>query len=201
MRVIPYFLSYTFHPIFAPLISVFLLFHLPIYLNYRLTEEYFNYIYLVFIVNLIIAPLLISIFLWKKKVVSSLEMDNVKERQIPYFVSLVFYFFTYFLLNQIDFPEFYMSAFSAATLTLGLLFILSTLNQKTSAHLSGLGGICGILIVSAVEYHIDTSAILICFILIAGMVASARYALKAHSFMQLFTGFLIGLGSQLILLI
>lgn len=196
MRFIAQFLSYLFHPIFASLMSMVVLFHLPIYLNYRLTEEYFNYTYLVLIINLVVAPLLVSSFLRRKGWIKSFEMHSVKERIIPYFSTLLFYFFTYYLLFQINFPPFYLSLFRAAILTLLCLFVLATLNRKVSAHLSGLGGICGMLIVVAMHFNIDTTLLLMVGLVVSGAVASARYALEAHSFTQLLTGFTLGVVVQ-----
>jgi len=196
MRLIAQFLSYLLHPIFSSLMSVVLLFHLPIYLNYRLTEEYFNYTYLVLIVNLVVAPLLISSFLKRKGWIKSLEMPVAKERIVPYFTTSLFYFFTYYLLHQINFPDFYLAIFRAAIITLLLLFILATLNQKISAHLSGLGGICGMLVIVAIQFNIDTTPLLIYGLVVSGAVATARYALNAHNFSQLLIGFLIGFFCQ-----
>ena len=196
MRLISQFLSYLFHPIFGSLMSMVVLFHLPIYLNYRLTEEYFNYTYLVLIVNLVVAPLLISSFLKRKGWIKSFEMHEAKERIVPYFIISLFYFFTYYLLYQINFPAFYLAIFRAAIISLLLLFVFATLNQKISAHLCGLGGICGMLIVVALKFSIDTTFLIIVALVVSGAVASARYALNAHNFGQLLFGFLIGLLCQ-----
>lgn len=194
------FLSYLFHPIFAPLLSVFILFQLPVYLNYKYSEAFHHYIYLLFLLNLIIAPLLISLYFKKKGIIGSLEMPNVKERVIPYLVSGLFYGFTYYLLANINFPALYLEVFRSCCLAITILLVLSIVNFKASAHMTGAGGICGMLIVIAFFLELDITLLLIVFVLISGLLASSRYALRAHSFTELLIGFLIGFGSQLIIL-
>lgn len=190
-------LSYVFHPIFAPLTSMYILFQLPIYINYKMSSATMGFIYTVILVNLIITPLGVSLYLKRKGFINSLEMPLAKERTIPYLVSSLFYIFTYYLLEKIEFPPFYLAIFKAAALVIIALMLLSLLNIKASAHLAALGGICGMIFVVAFLLKIEITLLLVFFILLSGVVASARYALKAHSFTELIMGFLLGFGMQL----
>ena len=195
------FISVLFHPLWVPLIGLYFLFKLPIFINYRLNEEYLYFIYIIFILNLILAPLFISLYLKRQKIIKSLEMNEVKERSIPYLVSILFYIFTYFLLSKISFPSFYLSLFKAATITILLLFIFSLLKMKFSAHLAALGGFLGMLFLVNLYFKMDTNLLIAFTFIITGLVASARLALNAHGFKELFFGFLIGFLSQLSLII
>ena len=195
------FISVLFHPLWVPLIGLYFLFKLPIFINYRLNEEYLYFIYIIFILNLVLAPLFISLYLKRQKIIKSLEMNEVKERSIPYLVSILFYIFTYFLLSKISFPSFYLSLFKAATITILLLFIFSLLKMKFSAHLAALGGFLGMLFLVNLYFKMDTNSLIAFTLIITGLVASARLALNAHGFKELFFGFLIGFLSQLSLII
>lgn len=194
-------LSYVFHPLFAALISIFLLFQLPVYLNYKFSPVYHYYVYAALFLNLVVAPLLISLYFKRKKLIDSLEMKSIRERRLPYLISALFYLFTYFLLQKINFPELYLAIFKAATLVVCLLLAFAQFDWKVSAHLSGLGGICGMLIVAAIELRVDTTPLLIAFVLISGLVAGSRLFLKAHSPLEVISGFLLGLGMQLSILL
>jgi membrane-associated phospholipid phosphatase len=198
MKRIATFLAYLLHPVFAPLISVFLLFQLPIYLNYKYSDIFFNYIYVMLFLNLVAAPVLINFYLKRKKYIQSMAMENVSERVIPYLVSSMFYTLTYFLLKQIDFPEFYLEVFQWACITIASLLILAVFNQKVSAHMAGLGGICGMLVSTSFFYNIDNTDLLIIFLLLSGLAGFSRLALNAHSPIQLLSGFLLGFGLQLL---
>lgn len=192
-------LSFLFHPIFLPLLSVFILFQLPFYINYKFTADYRTAIYLILLLNTIILPVLASLYLLNRKVISSMEMPTAKERRIPYFVTLLIFVFTLFLLEKINFPFIYLSFFRSVSISLILLFFFAVGDYKVSAHLCGLGGICGMLTVLAIGFNVDTFEILCLFLLIAGIVGSSRLYLKAHSINELLLGFLIGFLAQIYL--
>lgn len=194
-------LSVLFHPIFFPLYSVFVLFQLPIYNNYRFSATYFYFIYLIISLNLIVIPLLFSIYLKKKRVISSLKMELVEERRIPYLLSALLYVFTYFLLSQIDFPSLYLSIFAAATMVVSLLFLFTLAGVKVSAHLSAIGSFCGMIFVLIHLTAIDISLLLLVSILLAGLIGTARLALRAHRPLEVLLGFCLGLACQLLVLV
>lgn len=191
-------IAHLFHPIFAPIISIYLLFQLPTYINYKYTDGYFIYVYVLLFLNLVLAPLLITVFLKRKNYIQSLEMHDVSERSIPYLVGSIFYIFTYFLLLNIQFPLLYLMVFQWATITVILLFALSLFKQKISAHMAAWGGICGMLIAVAWVLKMDTTNWLIVFVLISGLVGFSRLKLNAHSIKEIAGGFAIGLGLQLL---
>jgi len=195
------FFSYLFHPLFAPLLCVFILFQLPVYLNYKLNSSFFLFVYAVVVINLIVTPLLISMHLKRRGIIDSLTMPTAKQRVIPYLVSAIFYVFTYFLLVKVNFPVLYLSIFRASCAVVILLLIASFFNFKISAHLSGLGGIYGVLIVVSIVFNLDATFLLIVCTLIVGVVASSRLILKAHTNLELLAGFILGIGTQLSLLL
>ena len=128
-------------------------------------------------------------------------MEHVEHRVLPYGITAFSYIITYFLFMQIQFPNLYLSIFLAASIALTILFIFSLLKSKISAHLTGIGGICGLLIVVNQELGINTIPMLVIFILLSGILAASRLKLNAHSASQVLTGFLIGLLSQLYIIL
>jgi hypothetical protein len=150
--------------------------------------------------NLVLAPLFISLYLKKQKIIKSLEMKEVKERSLPYLITILFYIFTYFLLSKISFPSFYLSLFKAATIAILLLFISSLFKMKFSAHLAALGGFLGMLFLANLYFKVDTNLLIAITFIVTGVVATARLVLNAHGFKELFFGFLIGFFSQLSLI-
>ena len=193
------FFSYLLHPLFMPLWCVYFLFQLPIYFNYTYPETYFHSIYACVIVNLILIPLMLSLYLKKHKVIKSLKMETSKERIIPYSISAFFYLLTYFLFSQIRFPNFYLNVFLAAGLAIIILLVFAAFNFKISAHMTGIGGFCGLLIIINLQLGLNTIIPLAISLLLAGILASSRLNLNAHNSIQIFVGFIIGLGSQLLL--
>lgn len=195
------FVSYLLHPIFMPLLSIFILFQLPNYINLRFSSEYFNAVYLCIAFNLVVIPLSLSFYMKKQGMIQSLKMEKVEERVLPYGVTSMFYLITYFLLSKIQFPNLYLAIFLAASAAVVCLLILAFFKQKVSAHLTGLGGICGLLIVVNQFLGIDTIPLFVLFLLLSGILAAARLKLNAHNGFQVLSGFLIGFGTQLVILL
>lgn len=193
-------ISLLFHPLFAPIYSLAIITNLPLYINFKYGGGYFLYIYFLFFINLVLAPLFISLYLKKNKVIESLEMQSVKERVLPYLAYLIFYALTYFLLDKLNFPDVYLLLYLMAGVAVAILFVFALFKLKVSAHLTAMGGICGMIVLISAQFEIDLSAWLMTAVFAAGMVATARLQMKAHSAAELISGFGLGIGSQLILL-
>jgi membrane-associated phospholipid phosphatase len=58
--------------------------------------------------------------------------------------------------------------------------------------MAGIGGITGMILAISFIYRIDATIILSLCIIIAGLIASSRLALKSHSVGQLAAGFILG---------
>ncbi len=184
-----------------PLYSIFILFQLPTYLNYRYPSSYFLAIYGLVSINLILFPLVFSLYLKKNKMIQSLKMATVEERVLPYAFSVVMYLITYYLFYQIQFPSTYLNVFLGATMALISLLVFAFFKQKISAHLAGLGGLVGLLLVVNLLLGVNTLNLMLIGLILSGVVASARFLLNAHKLWQLLLGFLIGFSCQVILLL
>ena len=190
-------ISLLFHPLFAPIYSLALITNLPLYINFKYGDDYFLYVYFLFFINLVLAPLFISLYLKRVKMIESLEMRTVQERTIPYLTYLVFYSLTYFLLFKLNFPEVYLMLYLMAGIAVLMLLIFASFKWKVSAHLTAMGGLCGMLIVLSSYFAIDLSNWLMTAVLASGLVGAGRLQMKAHTSMDLLFGFFLGLGSQL----
>ena len=188
-------LSYIFHPLLGTTYVFYLLLnHFPI-ISYKINEEFkWQFVLAVFIITFII-PGLSSFILKKTGYVSSLEMENRKERRWPFAFTIViymintFYFYRIFQQNQ-----FFTFVMLTITVNIVLLTIISFW-WKVSVHASAVGGILAFYIVCSVlsAYHFDMYLMII-LLLISGAVMSSRLALNVHSFSQVVVGFFLGLS-------
>jgi len=143
-------------------------------------------------------PLLSALLLLRLKFISSLEMQTKEERKFPYLISAIFYFSeSYFLMNS-DIPVLIKALMFGATL-LVVSVLLVNLFWKISAHMVGIGGLCGMMIAVSFRLQINLHFVLIALFLIAGFVAFSRLKLSAHNPAQVYIGFLLGVSVQLIL--
>ena len=143
-------------------------------------------------------PLLNALLLLKFNIISSLEMKTRQERKIPYLISSIFYFAeSYFLMNT-DVPVLIKALMFGATL-LVVSVLLINLFWKISAHMAGIGGLCGMMLAISYRLQINLLLVIVVLFLIAGLVAFSRLKLRAHNPAQVYAGFLLGVSVQLIL--
>ncbi len=191
-------ISYLFHPLLLPTMGLLLIFHLD-EAGLWIPSPGIQLIILALTFSVtFLLPLLNALFLLKIKMISSLAMETRQERKLPYLASAVFYFTeSYFLMNA-DVPVLVKALmFGATLLVAGVLLI--NLFWKISAHMVGIGGLCGMMIAVSYRLQINLHLIFILLFLIAGLSGFARLKLGAHNPAQVYAGFLLGVFVQLIL--
>ena len=192
-------ISIVLHPIFMPLVALHLsLVSLPSIAF--LTSEDLNYIYGIVICCTIILPLLSIFFLIKKGRVNSLEMSHHKERSIPLFITVIWMFLGFYMLNHtLIYAPLLKAELFGAILIILFAGIISKF-WKISLHLLAIGGVVGGFIALELIEGGVVHFILI-FLLLSGILGVARIKQKAHTQTQVYVGFLLGLSVELITLL
>jgi hypothetical protein len=190
----------AFHPLLMPTILFLLLLFIaptplgaePLELLMKLAVAGFVFIYTFAI------PAYIVYLMKRWGLISSLKLENLKDRRLPYFVTAIIYtVLGYFLYskNSMLFPcGFILWSIAAVILCVGII----SLWWQISAHAAGVGGMIGAL--AGVLVHLGEQNLffpLIFLVILSGYVISARLALNAHTPAQVGAGFLIGLGLSL----
>ena len=188
-----------FHPLLMPLIGYFILFNSGTYLNLAPAElQRFLYIF-VFAGTFLLPVLTIPLFYFFGKI-SSLDLENRKERHLPILVTAIFYYFTFYLIKSLPLAHilitFLLSSFVSVMLTL-----IITLRWKISAHMIGLGGISSLILIISLFFKTNLEFYFIISIIIAGIVGSARLFLNKHNLLQVSVGYLVGFISVLAILV
>jgi len=145
--------------------------------------------------------------------VKSLQLEDRHERIGPYIITSIFYLWLLInFLNNAQIPMEYTAFVLGATIGLFLAFFINIFS-KISAHTVGMGGLLAMIMLTMARYQqnilfIDLGpfgvlqmqmvAILMLAILAAGMVGTARLLLQAHSLQEVYGGYLVGFGAQLI---
>jgi membrane-associated phospholipid phosphatase len=86
----------------------------------------------------------------------------------------------------------FIQAFQLASTFAVIVTLLITLKWKVSAHLVGIGGIIGLIIILLAFYHFNLFIILVISIMLAGCIAFARLSLNEHTPGQVYVGLVIG---------
>jgi len=182
-------ISTILHPIVIPTIGVMLYFSLiP---NNLFQFQKLTIISLVFGISYLI-PLLILILFKKTKIIKSYHPKSIKERKLPIaLMTIVYYLFGNFLSSMPYLRDLGL-LFCATSLSLFFIYILFYFKIKASIHLLSLGLSVGFFMVLSLIYTKSFTIVIIFIILLAGLLASARLHLKAHTEKDIYIGFFVG---------
>ena len=191
-------ISHLFHPLFLPTAGLFLIFNMGELSLWAPPHEMQLFLYLITFSATCVLPLLNAVFLLKTKQIHSLEMKTKQERRIPYLATAIFYFSAAYLLMKVEVPALVKAMMMGASLFVAIVLLIN-LFWKISAHMAGIGGLCGMMIAISARLHITIHYLLIALFLVAGLLAFARLLLNAHRPAEVYVGFLLGLALQLVL--
>lgn len=188
-------ISYTFHPLLIPTYSLLILFLFQIksYIFYAIPFEAKATLLGIVFLNTFILPVVMILFMKYRKLINDLYMDTRKERTLPYIVTAIFYFSTYYLLKKFHLPGvIHLIMFGSACLVLVALIV--NFWWKISAHMMAIGGLTGAFAGLSFLLSMNMGALIAIIILVAGFIGFARLRLKSHSPAEVYAGFLTGCG-------
>jgi membrane-associated phospholipid phosphatase len=194
------FISVIFHPLLMPTYGFILIFCTKNYIStFLILRSKIVIIGITFLFTFIF-PAINAMILLKMGRIRSLEMDSTKERLIPYGTTVLYYLALLYLFYQTNFLFIFKLVLLGATATIILTLLINT-KWKISAHTAGIGGVAGAVLGMLYRLQIDVELIFFIVILIAGIVGYARLRLNAHTPAQVYSGFLLGFLTQLILIL
>jgi len=182
-------ISGILHPLLLPFIGTLLLFQTGMYSQW----PYYDKLYvqgLVFLSTAIL-PALAILFLRRKGVVTDLDVSVRSQRVIPYVIFVLTYAITVFLLIRAALPWTIVKLYMGSLLSIFVAFFI-TLKWKISAHTMGYGCLTGGAFVICLEQHVNPMLFFVALLLLAGLQATSRVYLKAHTLGQAGGGFALG---------
>lgn len=186
-----------FSQIISLLLSPFLLVLIMFSMMFAFTHlailpaYYKLYVLLYVSIFTILIPLL-AIFAWlilKKRKPSSLSYH--KNRNIPYAITLLSYYFGYLQMSKLLLPG-YMLDIIFVAMTVMLVSAFVNIWWKISAHAAGVGAVTAGIVIYGLMFNINVVWPLCIMILLSGMLGTARMILGQHSLGQILAGFLNG---------
>jgi hypothetical protein len=141
-------------------------------------------------------PVINIYILYRLNRISSLTLEDRKERTFPYVLTSCFYFGLFYLFLDLSvWPSIKVLIFGGG---LSIIFTaLINLKYKISAHMVGIGGLLGSLAVVSFVLKYNAVPQLSVLVLVAGIIATCRLYLKAHEPRQIYSGFFLGLLTQI----
>ena len=184
-------ISYIFHPLIIPTIGIFIIFNSGTYIS-NLIPEAKRLIYMLVFVSTFLFPVLMIPFLLWQKIITNIYVESRKERIVPMLLTLVFYYFGYYIIGSNNITGVIRAFFLASIISLTVAFFINV-KWKISTHMIGLGGLVGLVIAISLRLEVNLVIYLVLLILISGIVGAARLKLNSHNILEVGAGFYIGL--------
>lgn len=142
----------------------------------------------------------ITIFLFRKiNGFARQELSERKKRYVPILLTIISYVFCLLMMRKLNIP-WYMTGIIFVSLVISIICILVNLKWKLSEHMAGMGGIIGGLVSFSALFSYNPVVWLCLFILIAGILGSARIVLGHHTLGEVLSGFIVGLVCSFLIL-
>ena len=142
----------------------------------------------------------ITIFLFRKiNGFARQELSERKKRYVPILLTIISYVFCLLMMRKLNIP-WYMTGIIFVSLVISIICILVNLKWKLSEHMAGMGGIIGGLVSFSALFSYNPVVWLCLFILIAGILGSARIVLGHHTLGEVLSGFVVGLVCSFLIL-
>lgn len=197
MRRTARFLSWTFTPFAIPFLAFLILF---LFSYLRIMPLAYKLIVLGVVYSFTILMPTITIFLFRK--INGFALDELSERKkryIPFILTISSYIFCLLMMRRLNIP-WYMTGIILAALLMQVICVVVNLRWKLSEHMAGMGGIVGGLLSFSALFGYNPVWWLCVFILVAGVLGSARIVLGHHTLGEVLCGFAVGFACSMFVL-
>jgi len=190
-------ISILFHPLALPSYAFAMIYFTNPLLFSAYDDKQMSQIFLMVFLYTFLFPFISIILCWRLGFIKSLEMTDSKERLVPYLTTGVFYIWTYVVFRKSGMPQIFDIVILGATITLFVIFLFNIF-RKVSAHAGAMGAMVIITVFACVLASANFNYLPIAVVLLAGVIGSSRIFLNVHDSFEVFTGFLIGMLSQMV---
>lgn len=192
-------ISIIFHPVFIPVYLLLVTFTLPV-LSIQILNPLMRIVILgLLVVNNVVIPIFSFYILKNLSFTKTLQMESAEERKAPYILGFVYYAITTFIFMRTSYIDEIISFIPMAAAAILLVLFIVNYFSKISAHAASAGSAIGYFILLHLYLEVNTIVFVIGAMLIGGIIASARLKLKAHTQLELYSGYIAGLCIPLLL--
>lgn len=142
----------------------------------------------------------LTIFIFRKiNGFSPEELAERKKRYVPFILTITSYVFCLLMMHRLNIP-WYMTGIILAALVMMVICVIVNLKWKLSEHMAGAGAVVGGLVAFSALFGYNPVWWLCVFILVAGVLGTARIILQHHTPGEVMGGFIVGLTCSLLVL-
>lgn len=142
----------------------------------------------------------LTIFIFRKiNGFSPEDLAERKKRYVPFILTITSYVFCLLMMHRLNIP-WYMTGIILAALVMMVICVIVNLKWKLSEHMAGAGAVVGGLVAFSALFGYNPVWWLCVFILVAGILGTARIILQHHTPGEVMGGFIVGLICSLLVL-
>ena len=142
----------------------------------------------------------LTIFIFRKvNGFSPGELVERKKRYVPFILTITSYIFCLHMMHRLNIP-WYMTGIILSVLVMMIICVIVNLKWKLSEHMAGAGAVIGGLVAFSALFSYNPVWWLCLFILVAGILGTARIILQHHTLGEVMGGFAVGLICSLLVL-
>jgi len=197
-------ISWLFLPFLTPLYGLWITLYLPVEelsveakSMYLLSPQIKRVIFGIFFIFAVLAPSISFYTLFRKKLISSVELDDKSERNAPLLIMCAYSAVLFTLFWYKD-PEHLLPSyvFSLALTGAVVAFVFVGVNNctKISLHAAGAGISVGYLVAFSANHVQTPVGPVLISVLLSGLIMSSRFVLKKHTLLQLNLGWVLSAG-------
>ncbi|WP_025741078.1 hypothetical protein [Aquimarina pacifica] len=189
-------ISYILHPLLMPIVGAIIYFTTA---PRFIPDEIIGTKIFGLTILTILIPVVLYFFLKNLGVVTSIHLENVRQRKVPLLLqSLLFVIVIKIIVDVYQYPELYFFFLGALFSSLSAIF-MSLFKIKVSLHMIGISAIAMFTIILSIHFEINLTLLIAALLIANGLVATSRLHCRAHNNIELILGFITGLLPQIIL--
>lgn len=150
---------------------------------------------MVIITTYIVPGLLITIF--STYFQRALKFSEKEGKIALLFIAAIFYFLTYYLLNQIQLSPVFTLFLLGVTTLIGICILIS-IAWNISIYMVAMGAFVGALLGVALIFNMNLLFYILLIIALSGLVGYSRLALGKHRPAEIYAGFLLGAAGMIL---
>lgn len=205
MKLTSQIISWLFVPLITPVFALLLVMFVPSLtfvdelhndFLYKISLQHKWQLFYYYFFFCVVVPGLSLLYLKAIGVISTIEVDDRRERSLPIIVMFcsclaLFIFHNYAIPKDLNFSK-YVYSYPLSGMIATAVYFFQTLWKKVSLHAGGMGIMSGFLFAYAAEMQGFPTWILVFAILSSGLVMSARVYLEKHTLLEVVVGWFTG---------
>ena len=198
VRILAKLVSYVFHPLFIPVYLSWLIVSIQSHLFPSFSSWEKTLFILRFGIMYILFPLVSVLLMKALGFISSIHLTTQRDRVIPYVVSMIYYWWMWYVTsNRAEVPK------DCVTLSLAIFLasvggLMANINMKVSMHAIAAGVMAAFVMLLGLSQDVNYGIYISLSILLAGIICSSRLVEGNHTSREIYWGLFVGVGSLIV---